>query len=81
MEEEPLAERRDVGVGARAKMSEGWAEEIVWSVRYCLDCHCQASIRSGKEGGAMYHSERLISTPLTRKMKKKDFSATMKSLM
>jgi hypothetical protein len=37
IEEEPLAERIDVGVGARAKMSEGWASGMVWSVRYCLD--------------------------------------------
>lgn len=33
----PEAERRDVGVGARAKMSEGDMEVRVWRVRYCFD--------------------------------------------
>jgi hypothetical protein len=35
--EEPLAERRCVVVGARAKTSAGWTAERVWVVRYCFD--------------------------------------------
>ena len=35
--EEPLPERRDVGVGASANMSVGAAASRVWTVRYCFD--------------------------------------------
>jgi hypothetical protein len=37
IEELPEALRSCVFFGARAKMSEGWAESIVWRVRYCFD--------------------------------------------
>ena len=35
--EEPLAERRWVGVAAMLKMSVGWAWSRVCRVRYCFD--------------------------------------------
>jgi hypothetical protein len=38
IDEDPEAEKSDVGVDARAKMSVGWALSIVWVVRYCFDC-------------------------------------------
>lgn len=40
IEEAPLAERTDFGVGASAKISDGWASDIVCRVRYCFDCAC-----------------------------------------
>ena len=36
-EEAPEAEMMEYGVTAREKMSVGWAESMVWVVRYCLD--------------------------------------------
>jgi hypothetical protein len=41
MDEAPEAEKREVGVGERAKMSVGWALSTVWVVRYCFDCQAQ----------------------------------------
>lgn len=38
MLEEPDAERRWLGVVARAKISVGWAVGLVCVWRYCLDC-------------------------------------------
>ena len=37
MSDEPEALRMPVGVGARAKMSVGWTESRLWTVRYCFD--------------------------------------------
>lgn len=49
--EEPLAERRVVRVGARARMSVGCAESRVWRVRYCLDCVLLKERIFGEKGG------------------------------
>lgn len=37
-EEDPDAERMWVFVVLSENMSVGWAEGIVWRVRYCFDC-------------------------------------------
>lgn len=57
-EEVPEAERRVVGVGARAKMSVGWAAVRVWIVRYCFDILARWGPGLGGFGGVVVVVER-----------------------